>query len=194
MTELRSPAGVCGVADTSCSSETVWLGSVGSLSACSSNAGLASQYGENSTKVPDLLNFPLARARSQARVARHMVGDWLLHRCHMPGDRVEMAEFIVSELVTNAILYGKTPTVAVRAHVISDASIRVEIDNFTLTDAPHPERAGQEAESGRGLFLVDCLITQLGGSWGYVNGGTVVRCDLPIQSALEVADSVMETR
>lgn len=77
-------------------------------------------------------------------------------------------ELVVSELVTNAIRYGKAP---VRVRLIRDQSLVVEVMDAG-TSAPHIRHATSRDEKGRGLFLVD----QLSARWGVrfdVDGKTV---------------------
>ncbi|MFF2774232.1 SpoIIE family protein phosphatase [Streptomyces sp. NPDC058052] len=65
---------------------------------------------------------------------------------------------IVSELVTNAIRYGRSP---VRLRLIRQSSLTCEVFDASGT-APHLRRARTFDEGGRGLLLV----AQLAGRWG----------------------------
>ncbi|MGW8354239.1 ATP-binding SpoIIE family protein phosphatase [Streptomyces wedmorensis] len=67
-------------------------------------------------------------------------------------------ELIVSELVTNAIRYGKSP---VRLRLIRQSSLTCEVFDASST-APHLRRARTFDEGGRGLLLV----AQLAERWG----------------------------
>ncbi|MER5791498.1 SpoIIE family protein phosphatase [Streptomyces sp. NPDC059627] len=67
-------------------------------------------------------------------------------------------ELMVSELVTNAIRYGKPP---IRLRMIRHATLTCEVSDNSST-APHLRRARTFDENGRGLLLV----AQLAGNWG----------------------------
>jgi PAS domain S-box-containing protein len=67
-------------------------------------------------------------------------------------------ELIVSELVTNAILYGAAP---VRLRLIRHTSLVCEVSD-TSNSAPRLRRARPDDESGRGVFLV----SELSHRWG----------------------------
>ncbi|MFE7599344.1 SpoIIE family protein phosphatase [Streptomyces sp. NPDC057494] len=67
-------------------------------------------------------------------------------------------ELMVSELVTNAIRYGKSP---VRLRLIRQASLTCEVFDASST-APHLRRARTFDEGGRGLLLV----AQIADRWG----------------------------
>jgi len=68
------------------------------------------------------------------------------------------AELVVSELVTNVIRYAPGP---VGLRLIRDRSLICEVSDAGHT-SPHPRRAAQDDEGGRGLFLV----AQLTERWG----------------------------
>ncbi|WP_405606377.1 SpoIIE family protein phosphatase [Streptomyces sp. NBC_00076] len=74
---------------------------------------------------------------------------------------VEMAfatELIVSELVTNAIRYGRPP---IQLRLILESTLIVEVSDSSST-APHLRRARVFDEGGRGLLLV----AKIAGHWG----------------------------
>ncbi len=58
--------------------------------------------------------------------------------------------------------------------------VHIEIDDGTETPEPQPTQAAASDESGRGLFLVQMLVQELGGDWGFSHRGTTVWCRLPI--------------
>ncbi|KUO01873.1 phosphatase [Streptomyces resistomycificus] len=68
------------------------------------------------------------------------------------------AELVVSELVTNAIRYGRPP---IRLRLIHDGKLLCEVSDDGST-TPHLRRARAFDEGGRGLLLV----AQLAGHWG----------------------------
>ncbi|MEU2926921.1 SpoIIE family protein phosphatase [Streptomyces sp. NPDC007251] len=67
-------------------------------------------------------------------------------------------ELVVSELVTNAIRYGKSP---IQLRMILQSNVTCEVSDASGT-APHLRRARAFDEGGRGLFLV----AQLTERWG----------------------------
>jgi serine phosphatase RsbU (regulator of sigma subunit)/anti-sigma regulatory factor (Ser/Thr protein kinase) len=71
-------------------------------------------------------------------------------------------ELMVSELVTNAIRYGKSP---VRLRLILESTLTCEVFDASST-SPHLRRARSYDEGGRGLLLV----AQLAERWGTRHG------------------------
>ena len=69
-----------------------------------------------------------------------------------------VTELVVSELVTNAMRYGRPP---IRLRLIHDSNLICEVSDSSST-APHLRRARVFDEGGRGLFLV----AQLTERWG----------------------------
>jgi serine phosphatase RsbU (regulator of sigma subunit)/CHASE3 domain sensor protein/anti-sigma regulatory factor (Ser/Thr protein kinase) len=82
-----------------------------------------------------------------------------------------VTELAVSELVTNAIRYGRPP---IRLRLIRDASLICEVSDANNT-APHMRRARVFDEGGRGLLLV----AQLSSRWGtrHHPGGKTIWCE-----------------
>ncbi|MEV6106329.1 SpoIIE family protein phosphatase [Streptomyces sp. NPDC051940] len=68
------------------------------------------------------------------------------------------AELIVSELVTNAIRYAQAP---IQLRLIRSPSLICEVSDASST-SPHPRRAAETDETGRGLFM----IAQMAEGWG----------------------------
>ena len=100
------------------------------------------------------------RAREQAREA---LSGWGL------GEHAELAEIIVSELVTNAIRHGDGPVDVCMSYDWGHLRLAVHDDGATRP-ATRPVTA--EDESGRGLALVDGLIGLHGGTRGVTNDNT----------------------
>ncbi|MFH8499798.1 SpoIIE family protein phosphatase [Streptomyces coeruleorubidus] len=73
-------------------------------------------------------------------------------------DAVYVTELVVSELVTNAIRYGRPP---IELRLIYDRALVCEVSDGSST-APHLRRARTFDEGGRGLLLV----AQLTQAWG----------------------------
>jgi anti-sigma regulatory factor (Ser/Thr protein kinase) len=67
-------------------------------------------------------------------------------------------ELVISELVTNAIRHARSP---IQLRLIRDRTLICEVSDGSST-APHPRRAREFDEGGRGLLLV----SQLTERWG----------------------------
>ena len=110
-----------------------------------------------------------ARAASEARV--HVRGSLESWGLDADGDVAHAAVLLTSELVTNALTHGESPvTVAVS---LSGGTLRVEVhDRSRFLPAPWPVIDSADAETGRGLLLVDTLATD----WGFYRtpGGKAV--------------------
>lgn len=104
-------------------------------------------------------DLTLEAAPSAPRAARHFLAD-TLRGCHVTSNVVDLATLLTSELVTNAVRYGRG---LVRLTVrTGPPAVRVEVhdDNPALpTLGPEDDVA---AEGGRGLRLVDTLATRWG--------------------------------
>ncbi|MGW7378348.1 SpoIIE family protein phosphatase [Streptomyces sp. NPDC054794] len=83
-------------------------------------------------------------------------------------------ELILSELVTNAIRYGREP---IRVRLLRDRSLICEVSDGSTT-SPHLRYAATTDEGGRGLFLV----AQLAERWGtrYTPAGKVIWAEQPL--------------
>ncbi|MFF7954010.1 ATP-binding protein [Streptomyces griseorubiginosus] len=87
---------------------------------------------------------------------------------------------IVSELLTNAVLHSGTTEVALGLSV-RDGFLRVTVTDGMPGGAARKE-VTENAESGRGLALVDALVAEHSGSWGTSDNGATTWCDLTIPS------------
>ncbi|MGW1728881.1 ATP-binding protein [Streptomyces sp. NPDC002306] len=89
---------------------------------------------------------------------------------------VDDATLIVSELVTNAIVHSGGREVAVTV------TVRQGFLHITVSDGVpcrfELKSAGDGAESGRGLFLVEATVKGNGGAWGTSDGGARTWCRL----------------
>ncbi|MEE1754649.1 SpoIIE family protein phosphatase [Streptomyces sp. SP18CS02] len=110
---------------------------------------------------------PSAVARVRAEVTRTL-RSWGLE------DEAFTTELILSELVTNAIRYADPP---IRVRLIRDRDLTCEVFDGSST-APHPRKASNTDEGGRGLFLV----AQFAERWGtrYTGTGKVVWTEQPL--------------
>jgi anti-sigma regulatory factor (Ser/Thr protein kinase) len=105
-------------------------------------------------------------------------------------DTAEIAELLVSELVTNAVRFAGDPARTLRySERVKASLIRLSLRHFSqcllieVYDAdnnpPIPSSADDQAENGRGLMLVEALSKE----WSYFfppSGGKVVYCILEI--------------
>lgn len=112
----------------------------------------------------------LAKESHAARRARRFLNEALAEE---PAELRADAELIVSELVTNALLYGASP-VTVRLGRTPDR-VRIEVQDAG-GDLPIRLHSGTDAMSGRGLSLVGALTSR----WGVVarHPGKVVWAEL----------------
>jgi serine phosphatase RsbU (regulator of sigma subunit)/anti-sigma regulatory factor (Ser/Thr protein kinase) len=94
---------------------------------------------------------PSAVSRARSRVSRQLAA-WGLEELDFT------AELVVSELVTNAIRYGRPP---IRLRLIHDRTLLCEVSDDS-SSTPHLRRARVFDEGGRGLLLV----AQLARHWG----------------------------
>jgi anti-sigma regulatory factor (Ser/Thr protein kinase) len=90
------------------------------------------------------------RARRFVRAALDALG---------AGSFAENAELLASELVTNAVVHGRS-TVRV-GMVLSDRTLRVSVSDSD-TNPPTVRRAGASDEHGRGMYLVEVLSRRWG--------------------------------
>jgi anti-sigma regulatory factor (Ser/Thr protein kinase) len=96
------------------------------------------------------------------------------------GDHVEVAEVIISELVTNAVCHGAGPV-----------DIRIAYDRGQLRMEVHDDGSGRPVwrqaaegdECGRGLTVVDTLTKACGGTFGFADDagdGKTVYASVPV--------------
>jgi anti-sigma regulatory factor (Ser/Thr protein kinase) len=121
--------------------------------------------------VPRVVRLEVSAIPSAARLGRDIVrgllGDWRVDRTV-----IEDAELVAGELVANAI---KATTTAVEAagaqhRPMPPVAIEVELDGDVVRigvedsspAAPVPQDATDDAENGRGLFLVEALSARWG--------------------------------
>lgn len=104
---------------------------------------------------------PAAVAQTRKWVAETLTAWELL-------DLEYVTELVVSELVTNAIRYGREP---VQVRLLRDTALICEVSDASST-APHLRRARAFDEGGRGLFIV-AQLTQRWGSRQTSTGKTI---------------------
>lgn len=95
-------------------------------------------------------------------------------------DLLDPVRLIVSELVTNAVQHGGDRVAL--SLLTSSAGLRLRVRDG---GHGHPRlgAVGQEAESGRGLWLVDQSVAELDGTWGYTTETRTAWCVLPVSPA-----------
>ncbi|MEU3855171.1 SpoIIE family protein phosphatase [Streptomyces sp. NPDC029554] len=119
----------------------------------------------------DIKPEPSAVARCRALV-REQLEAWGVNEA-----AVYIVELVVSELITNAIKYGRDP---IRLRLVQDQGLIVEVSDGGKS-SPHLRRAANEDEGGRGLFLV----AQLTERWGtrHTPRGKTIWTLVPLRSA-----------
>lgn len=114
------------------------------------------------TTAPKDIEWRLPRhARSVCRARalfREQAASW-----ELPQDVADMAELLLSELMTNAYRHAKVPAGReIRARcVLTDARLRITVTDADAT-LPTPATARPDDESGRGLALVATLADDWG--------------------------------
>ncbi|MGW6604883.1 ATP-binding protein [Streptomyces sp. NPDC055036] len=87
---------------------------------------------------------------------------------------------VVSELVTNAIKHSCGTHVTVELRLVRSV-VRISVRDDT-PGLPEIREPASDAESGRGLILVQGIADQYNGSWGTSSDGTTTWCALTIRS------------
>ncbi|WP_395365122.1 ATP-binding protein [Streptomyces sp. YH02] len=135
--------------------------------------------GSSARIAPSPVDVSFVSDTSRVSQARRIGTAWLRALCQVPQARVDSAEVVISELVGNAVVHGTSEAVGLRMRRVGD-DVRLEVDDGSPSEVPRPRQARAEAEQGRGLWLVDALVAELGGSWGFTDDGTVAWCVFPI--------------
>ncbi|MBT2677081.1 ATP-binding protein [Streptomyces sp. ISL-14] len=80
---------------------------------------------------------------------------------------LDPARHIVAELAANAACHGRVPgrDFLLLVHVVGD-TLRIEVTDTRVDSLPHVEQPAPDAESGRGLTIVDALADR----WGTAPG------------------------
>ncbi|GAB2915969.1 SpoIIE family protein phosphatase [Streptomyces heilongjiangensis] len=132
-------------------------------------------FGADKEATLDVPDDPAAVATARAWAADRLAG-WGLEELGF------VTELVVSELVTNALLYGEPP---VRLRLLNVATLICEVTDGSNT-APHLRRARLSDEGGRGLMLVAALTQR----WGtrHTRRGKTIWCEqgLPRETAAHV--------
>lgn len=88
---------------------------------------------------------------------------------------------IVTELLTNALLHSGTTQISLSITVEGDTLHIAVGDGMPGCAAPKP--TDEDAESGRGLTIVENLVQENGGTWGTRDSGATTWCRLKITTA-----------
>lgn len=108
--------------------------------------------------------MPLSPTRRAARLARLLtiahLGSW--------GLPTEAAAHIVAELAGNAVLHGRVPgrDFQLSLTVHRERCLRIEVTDTRGERLPSMATQADDAESGRGLLIVDALADR----WGVISG------------------------
>ncbi|MFC8245260.1 ATP-binding protein [Streptomyces chartreusis] len=98
-----------------------------------------------------------------ARLARLLVSEQLRGW----GLPLDPAAHIVAELANNAATHGRVPGRDFRILLyVVGGTVRIEVTDTRADRLPHPERPTPDAESGRGLAIVEALADRWGVSQG----------------------------
>ncbi|MFE2179068.1 ATP-binding protein [Streptomyces sp. NPDC059455] len=111
------------------------------------------------------------------RVMRHLAKT-CLDNCGL-ADMADDVELVVSELITNAIQHSHGTQITMTLRLVSEV-LRLTVRDDTRC-RPRIQRLRDDAEDGRGLFLVRQIAEQHRGSWGISPDGTITWCALPIR-------------
>jgi anti-sigma regulatory factor (Ser/Thr protein kinase) len=101
---------------------------------------------------------------------------WL--RCSGLETLIDDATLIVSELVTNAIQHSGSAQVTFTL-AAREGFLRLAVHDG-MPNRPVVREAEDDAERGRGLFLVAHLTAANGGTWGTSEDGATTWCDLTL--------------
>jgi anti-sigma regulatory factor (Ser/Thr protein kinase) len=96
------------------------------------------------------------------------------------GLEVMMGEvmLIVSELLTNAVLHSGTTEISLNV-AVRDGFLHIAVRDG-MPGCAEPKPADVNAESGRGLALIEALVAERGGTWGTSDAGTTTWCRLSV--------------
>ncbi|MFE9448871.1 ATP-binding protein [Streptomyces sp. NPDC006739] len=115
-----------------------------------------------------------------ARLARLLATEWL-RTWDLPHGIDGSAEHVVAELTANAATHGRLSGRSFRLALVATAAVlRVEVTDTRADALPHLRPPTRDAESGRGLLLVEALADRWGVELGPVPRKTVwAELDLP---------------
>ncbi|MEV5987180.1 ATP-binding protein [Streptomyces sp. NPDC052051] len=128
----------------------------------------------------DHFNVLLSSTPRGARLARLLAADWLRTR-ELPCRIADAAERVVAELTANAATHGRLPGRDFRLVLLRcRETVRIEVTDTRGDDLPRRRSPAPDAESGRGLLLVEAFADRWGVELGPVPRKTVwAELDLP---------------
>ncbi|WP_416971622.1 ATP-binding protein [Streptomyces sp. 4F14] len=85
---------------------------------------------------------------------------------------------IVSELLTNAVLHSGAKQITLRLQV-EEGFLLISVTDG-MTGGAERKMIDDDAESGRGLVLVEALVAEHGGKWGTKDNGAETWCSLKV--------------
>ncbi|MEW2401578.1 ATP-binding protein, partial [Streptomyces sp. NPDC046862] len=101
-----------------------------------------------------------------ARLARLLATEWL-RSWGLPHRITEAAEHLVAELATNAATHGRVNGRDFRLALLAGTdTLRIEVTDTRGDDLPRHQLPTPDAESGRGLLLVEALADRWGTELG----------------------------
>lgn len=106
-----------------------------------------------------------------------------LRLCGLP-ELVEPMKLLTSELVTNALEHGDGPVSLLLS--CSGETVRLTVDDGSR-ESPRLGAPELDAESGRGLWIVESIASEYGGSWGVSSDCKKTWCSLTVPAAMEPA-------
>ncbi|MFF9810717.1 ATP-binding protein [Streptomyces coeruleorubidus] len=134
--------------------------------ASSPSARESHHWSERSTNCPRRAVFALAADPVHIATARRQVTAHV--RCWDMDHMADNAALITSELVTNAVLYGRTDTVTVHlaeCGTPADPQLLITVgDQSSAPPVPEAASPGGAGERGRGLCIIQCLAS----CWGTI--------------------------
>jgi anti-sigma regulatory factor (Ser/Thr protein kinase) len=90
---------------------------------------------------------------------------------------------IVSELLTNAVLHSGGTEIQLSV-TVRDGFLHIAVCDGMPGRAERRPADG-DAESGRGLALIEALVAESGGAWGTSDAGSTTWCDLTISDQVK---------
>ncbi|MEU3199613.1 ATP-binding protein [Streptomyces sp. NPDC006996] len=93
-------------------------------------------------------------------------------------DLLDEVMLLVSELVTNAVLHSRTSRVGL-VMAVRDGFLHIDVIDG-MPGYATLKKVSADAESGRGLALVEAVVKECGGNWGTSDAGRKTWCRLAV--------------
>jgi len=132
------------------------------------------------TVVKQQATLELVPALRAPRVARAFVAETLTS-WDVQAEKVEAAQLVVSELVTNAVVHAADSDTINLDLRFTDGAVRVLVSDTGLGEPERGHPDPRTAETGRGVLLVDAFAERWG-SETHGRDGKTVWCELSIES------------